>query len=152
MIVGIGYWPNPMNDTLFMRDFTPTPIHGFPNSGRAKEFKQILELELIPIIIENYSIDESKFSTVGHHYSALFLTWLLTQEPSRFSNHVICSSVLTFNEDFTDFKIENTGIYRSLGSGKVKFLDSPELNKEKFKEFSEQLKNSDKSDLIKSSY
>jgi predicted alpha/beta superfamily hydrolase len=143
VIIGIGYLPNPMNDTLFMRDFTPGFIEDYPNSGRATEFKQILERELIPIVLKNYSIDESRISIVGHHYSALFLTWLLTQEPPQFSSYVICSPVLTFNNSFTDFKINksNTGIYLSMGSGKILFVDDPKLNKEKFNTMTKSLNN-----------
>lgn len=141
VIIGIGYLPNPMNDTLFMRDFTPALIDGYPRSGRANEFKQILETDLIPTILENYRIDESRISIVGHHYSALFLTWLLTQDPPKFSNYVICSPVLTFNDDFKDFKTDkgNSGIYLSTGSGKIKFLDNPETNKAKFNALSQSL-------------
>lgn len=152
IIIGIGYLPNPMNDTLYLRDFTPNHINNFPNSGKAEVFKQILEEELIPAIIENYNVDESKISIVGHHYSALFLTWLLTQELPRFSNYVICSPVLTFNKDFTDFKTDNTGIYLSLGSGKIRFLENPEANKEKFNALLKWLKNHSTSNLFKSSY
>ena len=104
VIIGIGYLPNPMNDTLFIRDFTSASLEGYPNSGRANEFKQILEIELLPSILANYSIDESRISIVGHHYSALFLTWLLTQTPPKFSNYVICSPVLTFNQKFSGFQ------------------------------------------------
>ncbi len=142
VIIGIGYLPNPMNDTLFMRDFTPALIDGYPNSGGADEFKRILEIELLPTILENYSIDESRISIVGHHYSALFLTWLLTQEPPKFSNYVICSPVLTFNQEFADFKTNkmNTGIFLSMGSGKIRFVDDIELNKANYNVLSESLK------------
>ena len=143
VIIGIGYLPNPMNDTLFMRDFIPDFIEDYPNSGRATQFKQILETELIPLILKNYSIDEARISIVGHHYSALFLTWLLTREPPQFSNYVICSPVLTFNNSFTDFKINesNTGIYLSRGAGKILFVDDPRQNKEKFSALAKSLNN-----------
>ena len=156
VIIGIGYLPNPMNDTLFMRDFTPSFIDGYPNSGKADQFKQVLETELIPTILENYSIDKSRLSIVGHHYSALFLTWLLTQERPKFSNYVICSPVLVFSEDFTDFKIDNqdnAGIYLSSGSSKIKFVDDLELNESKFTDLSKELANRmNKSNAIETSF
>ncbi len=155
VIIGIGYLPNPMNDTLFMRDFTPGFVEGFPNSGKAREFKQVLETELIPIILKNYRIDETGISIVGHHYSALFLTWLLTRESPKFSNYIICSPVLTFNKGFTDFRANqrNTGIYLSMGAGKIRFVDDLELNKEKFYGLSESLKsNSSLSYKVETSY
>lgn len=37
--------PNPMNDTLFLRDLTPDPINNYPNPGGALAFKQVLEEE-----------------------------------------------------------------------------------------------------------
>ena len=152
VIIGIGYLPNPTNDTLFMRDFTPSSIKGYPNSGKAGQFKLILETELIPTILENYSIDQSRLSIVGHHYSALFLTWLLTQEQPKFSSYVICSPVLTLSEDFTDFKVGNqdhAGVYLSIGSGKIKFVDDLELNRSKFTDLSKELeKRSNESNAI----
>ena len=156
VIIGVGYLPNPMNDTLFMRDFTPSFISGYPNSGKADQFKQVLETELIPTILENYSIDKSRLSIVGHHYSALFLTWLLTQEQPKFSNYVICSPVLTFSEDFTDFKIDNqdnAGVYLSSGSSKIKFVDDLELSRLKFTDLSKELeKRLNESNAIETSF
>lgn len=103
---------------------------------------QILEIEIIPTILANYSIDESRISIVGHHYSALFLTWLLTQTPPKFSNYVICSPVLTFNQKFSDFKANkmNTGIFLSMGSGKIRFVNDLELNKANYDALSDSLK------------
>ena len=144
IIIGIGYSPNPMNDTIFIRDFTPSHISGFPNSGKADDFKQILDTELMPFILENYSIDKSAISIVGHHYSALFLTWLLTVETPKFSNYVIVSPVLTFNQDLIDFKLGNnsySGIYLSSGSAKIKYVSNPDLNKDRFENLSKRLTN-----------
>ncbi len=142
VIIGIGYLPNPMNDTLFIRDFTPDFIEGYPNAGQAPVFKQVLDTELIPAILKNYNIDEFRISIVGHHYSALFLTWLLTREPPTFSNYVICSPVLTFNPDFTHFKThkKKTGVYLSMGAGTIRFVEDTAQNKVKYKALSEHVK------------
>ncbi|UZR96513.1 alpha/beta hydrolase-fold protein [Chondrinema litorale] len=118
-----------------MKDFTPTAVNGFPNSGKAHEFKKVLEQEIIPYIINELNVNQSNISIVGHHYSALFLTWLLTQNTGfQFSNYVICSPVLTLNEGFKNFQFDkkNTGIYLSSGAGKIIYIDEPELNKSRF--------------------
>jgi len=135
IIVGIGYLPSPFHDNAFIRDFTPHPIDNFPNSGKAEEFKQILETELIPTLLNNYEADESRLSIVGHHYSALFLVWTLTQEAPKFANYVICSPVLNFCNNLTDLKIDDkseTGIYLSSGTSKIKFVKNLHVNKSKF--------------------
>ncbi|MBT32441.1 MAG: hypothetical protein CMO01_22485 [Thalassobius sp.] len=141
-IIGIGYLPNPMNDTLFMRDFTPTTIKNFPNSGKAGDFKKELEQEIIPYIIDELNVDQNNISIVGHHYSALFLRWLLSQKSEfQFSNYIICSPVLVFNESFKnlDFDKNNTGIYLSAGAGKIIYVTEPELNKNRYEKLSDEL-------------
>lgn len=91
-IIGVGYVPNSLAGDLFMQDFTQTAVKGYPNSGGAAIFKQVLEKELLPFILANYSIDRSKLAIVGHHYSALFLSWMLLSNQQH--SHIISFAVL----------------------------------------------------------
>ena len=144
-IIGIGYVPNSLVGDLFMQDFTPTPVKGYPNSGGAATFKQVLEKEILPFILTNYLIDRSKLAIVGHHYSALFLSWLITQQTSAFSHYIICSPVLAFNEEFIPEKsydgTNQVGLYLSSGSVKIKYVDNLKLNDARFKNLADAIRN-----------
>jgi predicted alpha/beta superfamily hydrolase len=98
ILIGINFDPEPVAKSDFLRDFVPNPMPKHPNAGHAAEFKEVLEKELIPYCLGNYTINSSKLSIVGHHISAGFLVWLLSQKHKPFANYVVCNPALDLFE------------------------------------------------------
>ena len=65
VVVGIGY-DDGFSVERRVRDYTPTVDDNYPMSGGAEEFRQFVVEELFPRIEEDYRVDPSRRSIVGH--------------------------------------------------------------------------------------
>lgn len=102
IIIGIGY-PGAEDDIdLYhrtrVRDYTPTYAKGSgygPGqdelSGHAKEFRDVLENELLPQIDKEFRTDPAARMLVGHSYGGLFATWTMLTGPGLFRDYIIVS-------------------------------------------------------------
>ncbi|WP_299272604.1 alpha/beta hydrolase-fold protein [uncultured Psychroserpens sp.] len=94
IIVGIDYLGNNKRE----RDFTPTYLEDFQDSGGADVFYDFFKTELIPYINSNYRVDSNFGNTLkGHSLGGLFATIALlkhNQNPNVFKNYIIESPSL----------------------------------------------------------
>ncbi|HET7117627.1 MAG TPA: alpha/beta hydrolase-fold protein [Hanamia sp.] len=123
------------------RDFTfPTTIaedkKESPTSGGSKKFILFIENELQPFIEKNYKTNSSK-TIIGQSLGALLATQILFEKPELFTNYIIVSPSLWWNnesllttepkfqkKDFT----QNTSIYVAVGNeGKIMRDDAEKL-------------------------
>ncbi len=94
ILVGIGY------GTVFLekgnnrwKDFSPTYLPKYPQSGGAEAFKEFLSGQLKPFVVAQYRTDGT--STIhGHSMAGLFLTYLLFEQPDLFDRYLITSPSL----------------------------------------------------------
>lgn len=85
------------------RDFTyPTTIandkRDFPTTGSSQKFIKFLEKELVPYIESHYSTDTVK-TIVGQSLGGLFATEILFEKPEMFTNYLIVSPSLWWDNE-----------------------------------------------------
>ncbi|MFT3795479.1 alpha/beta hydrolase [Flavobacterium sp.] len=125
------------------RDFTyPTTIEqdkkDFPTTGSSEKFISFLEKELQPYITKNYRISDSK-TIIGQSLGALVSTEILLKKPNLFTNYIIVSPSLWWDNESLLHKAPqllsaqadtNRQVYVSVGSeGKIMEADAKQLHK-----------------------
>lgn len=110
IIVGICYGENVTDrPRRQIRDFTLSHDSTrkkpeYANAGGAKEFQLFIQKELIPTLESRYPINEKKVF-IGFEYGALFGAFILTTSPKTFSDYVLISPLLLWDNKYI-FKIE----------------------------------------------
>lgn len=121
------------------KDFTfPTTVKkdskDFPTAGKSASFIAFIEQELQPFIEQKYKTNTSK-TIIGQSLGGLLATEILFKHPQLFSNYIIISpslwwdneSIFTGSEDSLS-KIKDKKIYLSVGSeGKTMEGDTQKL-------------------------
>jgi hypothetical protein len=113
ILVGIAY-ENPAEYRLnWTRDYTPTRsrIGGFgpeyqKYSGGSEKFKMFIRDELVPFIDANYRTTPER-TLVGHSYGGLFGCWVAFTTPELFSNYILVSPSLWYDNRLV-FRLEET--------------------------------------------
>jgi predicted alpha/beta superfamily hydrolase len=111
IFVGIAY-ENPAEYRLDRtRDYTPTRsmIGGYgpeyqKYSGGGEKFKAFLRDELVPFIDANYRTTAER-TLVGHSYGGLFGCWVAFTTPELFSNYILVSPSLWY-DNWLMFRLE----------------------------------------------
>ncbi len=85
------------------RDFTfPTTIEkdkkDYPTTGSSAKFMNFIEKEAQPFIEKNYKVNASK-TIIGQSLGGLFATEVLLKKPTLFTNYVIISPSLWWNDE-----------------------------------------------------
>jgi predicted alpha/beta superfamily hydrolase len=95
IIVNVGHSPAKDAMSLRDRDFSPTRIPQYPNSGGGPAFLDFLEHELIPFIDRTYRTNTSDRGLLGHSMGGLFALYALEQRPALFQRIVAVSPALS---------------------------------------------------------
>ncbi|MCW8107933.1 alpha/beta hydrolase-fold protein [Alteromonas ponticola] len=139
IIVGIGYEGADSDGTKRIRDYSPTTVVEYPNSGGAGNFRAMLLNELKPRINQNLNVNTEHETLVSWSLSGLFALDTLFNHQALFDNYIVASPYLAwdnymiFNEEAkyaysnTDL---NTKLFLSVGE-----LESVETTKAPFYAF-----------------
>ncbi|MEE2526353.1 alpha/beta hydrolase-fold protein [Hyphobacterium sp. HN65] len=107
VLVGIGYEDtSPVGYRMNRsRDYTPAfvPEGGYgprfqANSGGAPDFLEAIENTIIPFIEGQIGTDSDARGLVGHSYGGLFASWVLQERPALFTNYLIVSPSLWYDD------------------------------------------------------
>jgi predicted alpha/beta superfamily hydrolase len=92
MIVGVTWGgEHPNYDSLRGRDYTPTNIDGFPQTGGADQFLAFMKQELFPFIESNYKADGKNRTLMGCSAGGLFTMYTLFTQPDLFTGYATAS-------------------------------------------------------------
>ena len=81
------------------RDFSPTTVDKWPNTGGAEKFMSFISDELIPKINEKYRTHEYKV-LVGHSFGGEFATYALLNRPDVFNGYIAISPYMMYDNNF----------------------------------------------------
>lgn len=81
------------------RDFLPVHMEDFPLSGKADQFLNFLEKELIPFVNEKYH-GRGERTLIGHSFGGIFAVYALLTEPDLFENYIATDPPLQWNNYF----------------------------------------------------
>ncbi|MGD8497198.1 MAG: alpha/beta hydrolase-fold protein [Gemmatimonadales bacterium] len=117
--VGIGYQDENAgvrHETNRTRDYTPTawapedpsqhflqPVD-YEDSGGAAAFLDVLERQVIPYVENRYPVDPDRRVLVGKSYAGLLATTALLTRPALFSDYLIISPALWWDDYFRDYR------------------------------------------------
>jgi predicted alpha/beta superfamily hydrolase len=126
------------------RDFTPTPLEGFQNSGNAAKFLSIIKDEIMPHINSNYPVDKTNQALYGVSLGGIFALYTLFDQPDLFNRFIILSPsvwgnsqmIFQYEEKFAQKKLPlNVKIFFGCGEYELPFDPTDSFNK-----FSNQLR------------
>ena len=116
ILVGIQWGgDNPDPNLLRARDFSPSNMPAFPNSGGAENFLQFIKQELIPFMGREYRTDPNRV-LMGSSFGGLFTLYALFNEPNLFNGYIPTSSASGW---------DNNLLYSYAGSFSKKKLTRP---------------------------
>lgn len=153
IVVGIAYG-GPLQYRLNRtRDYTPVFVSdgGYGReiqkvSGGGPEFIAVIEMEIIPLIDENYATLEGDRTLTGHSYGGLFTVWTMLTRPDLFRRTIAVSPSLWY-DDHLMMRIEKqfAETHRSLPVRAYLCVGSRERNSERsmvagLERFSERLR------------
>lgn len=99
ILVGIAYGAYPGQEgNNRTRDYTPTAVAKFPNSGSAEHFFRFIHDELIPVIDSKYRTNPSDRTLSGASLGGLFSLYVLFQHPDVFNRYKISSPSLWWDD------------------------------------------------------
>jgi predicted alpha/beta superfamily hydrolase len=111
ILVGIAYDGPEEYRLNSTRDYTPTRsrIGGYgpeyqKYSGGGEKFKAFIRDELVPFIDANYRTTPER-TLVGHSYGGLFGSWVAFTTPELFSNYILISPSLRY-DNWLMFRLE----------------------------------------------
>lgn len=105
IIVGIGY-PEPGDGwTKRFRDFTPTHEESWSQCrdhdfrcGGSDAFLSFIREELLPFLVDQYSIDPGNMIYLGHSLGGLFGGWVMFEAPETFRGYILGSPYFKWDE------------------------------------------------------
>jgi uncharacterized protein len=111
ILIGIGYEVNTFDYDVVQRtyDYTPTQNNAADSgmsfrynteirSGGADTFLLILEQEILPFIDSLFRTNGNR-TIAGHSLGGLFATYVMLENPRLFSNYIIASPALWWDDD-----------------------------------------------------
>ncbi|WP_461139016.1 alpha/beta hydrolase-fold protein [Spirosoma pomorum] len=81
------------------RDFLPTAVAEYPNSGGADLFLNFLANELLPYINTHYPATGDN-TLLGHSFGGLFTTYALLKRPTLFKSYLAIDPSYWYDHDF----------------------------------------------------
>lgn len=100
VIVGVSYAGHNLDyGQLRLRDFTPLEMEGYPNTGGAGEFREVIKSEMLPIIERRYATDPKKSLLIGGSSGGLFVHDVLFSDPGLFSDYLIMNPSYSWGDD-----------------------------------------------------
>ena len=123
ILVGISNHKNRLRD---LTTSTITTKYGMPfigENGKADDFINYIEKELIPFIENKYPVTNFR-TLIGHSYGALFAVYTLINHPSLFANYLAIDPSLDWDNQkllkeaqglFGTQEYENKSLFMSLG-------------------------------------
>jgi predicted alpha/beta superfamily hydrolase len=100
IVVGVGYGTDAVEHFVKrIRDYSPSRIEKYPDSGGAAQFLQFLVEEIVPFIDTNYRTDPSANTLIGASISGLFALYTLFRLPNPFRQYVISSPSIFWDND-----------------------------------------------------
>lgn len=104
VVVGVGYSDQqPIDIQQRSLDYTPPPSdlssHEPANYGQADRFYQFLQKELLPYLIEHYSVNLKHFALFGHSFGGLYGLYDLFQGDSLFSYYILSSPSIWWGDE-----------------------------------------------------
>ncbi len=97
IVVGVGYPDNDMHLTLRNRDYLPSATDEASLSGKAYQFHQFLENELIPDLSSKYNLNLNDKTLLGDSYSGLFALYSLFKRPNYFQRLIVGSPSIYYD-------------------------------------------------------
>lgn len=82
-----------------LRDFSPAPRPGVPESGGAANFMQVLETEIVPLVETNYRASADRVLT-GGSLGGLFVSYALLERPDLFLGYVASSAPTGYAQEY----------------------------------------------------
>lgn len=102
IIVGITWGgEHPNVDSLRARDFTPTHMPPFPQSGGAAPFLAFIKDELIPFVEATYPARPGDRALMGSSFGGLFTLYTLFHEPALFRRYMASAPALAWDDGMT---------------------------------------------------
>ena len=99
IIVALSYEKGSTGSQSRIRDFTPTVAKAWKQeTGNAKGHLAFLRDAVIPFIENSYRASKTDRTFVGHSLGGLFGTYILFSEPSLFSNYILGSPSVWFDD------------------------------------------------------
>ncbi len=98
IIVGIGYEDLDPDGTKRIRDYSPTTVDDYPNSGGAENFRSMLVNELMPKIDRYLNINPDQETLVTWSMSGLFALHTMFNYREMFDNYIVASPYLPWDE------------------------------------------------------
>ncbi|WP_157960490.1 alpha/beta hydrolase [Marinimicrobium alkaliphilum] len=129
IVVGISRDLSIDRDTSRLRDFTPTTPESWEReSGEADLYHNFISNDVFNYIDSTYSTDKDQRTYVGVSLGALWGSYVLLKYPDTFSNYVLASPALWFDDEYI-FRLEQeyaksnsdlkAKVYLSVGSLEV---------------------------------
>ncbi len=142
IIVGITWTGN--YDANRTRDFSPTHLENFSNSGNAQKFLSVIKKEITRYIDSTYRTDKNEKALYGTSFGGLFAVYTLFHEPLLFNRYIIISPSLWWDNELV-FKYEKTFAQKNRALNTKIFLSSGEYEEavdfgHTFNRFSNQLR------------
>lgn len=103
IVVGIT-WPDDFDGNR-SRDFSPTPVNDFPNSGGAPLFLRVIDKEIIKTVNSTYRTDPKDKTLTGGSLGGLFTLYALLQEPALFNRYIAWGPAVDYDDGML-FKAE----------------------------------------------
>lgn len=101
IIVGIGYAGQDLDyGSLRLRELSPVKIAGAEESGKAAEFLQTIEQQVIPLIERDYRADPAYRVLGGASLGGLFTLYALYTKPELFNAYVALTPAVVLNDDW----------------------------------------------------
>lgn len=99
IIVGIDFAHGESPKASRIRDLTPVFAKSWKKytTGGAPEYLQFIEQEVIAFVEKNYRVDASHRVLSGQSLGGLFGAWVLLTKPQVFSDYILTSPSLWFN-------------------------------------------------------
>ena len=100
IVVGIGRPDTDLDlwDHIRVRDYAPVVLTDQPGSGRAVEFLDVLDQELLPVVHAQLRTDPTDTTLWGHSLGGTFVLSVLTQRPDLVERYIATSPAVTLGD------------------------------------------------------
>ena len=101
VIVGLSYSLESKGVESRVRDYTPAIANSWKlETGLAAEYLSFIRRDVLTFIESTYRVDVNRRTFIGHSLGGLFGGYVLMQSPETFSNYVLVSPSVWFNDDY----------------------------------------------------
>ena len=101
IVVGLGYAGTDLNyGNLRLRELSPVMVFNNPESGRAAEFLQTIEQQVIPLIEREYRGDPAYRVLGGASLGGLFTLYAMYTKPELFNAYMAVTPAVVLDNDW----------------------------------------------------